>query len=241
MNRIVLMVLRNIVKVPGLYAKLCRYAKDPDKYPEQERWDHISHILQLAVKSGNLDLQVTGVDNIPAPGSGFMMYANHQGLFDVVAIASTCPTPLGAVLKKELQGIPFIQQVIDCTKSFPMDRDDVRQSLTVIQNVTEEVKNGRNYIIFPEGTRSKNGNQMGEFHGGSFRCAIKAKCPIIPVVLIDSFKVLDQKGSAPLQVQLHYLKPIPYEEFAGLKATEVAAMVKARIEETIRTQKPDLF
>ena len=240
MNRIVLMVLRNLFKVPGLYAKLCRYAKNVDQYPEQERWDHISHILQLAVKSGNLDLTVTGVEHIPAPGNGFMMYANHQGLFDVVAIAATCPTPLGAVLKKELQGIPFIQQVIDCTKSYPMDREDVRQSLTVIQSVTEEVKNGRNYIIFPEGTRSKNGNQMGEFHGGSFRCAIKAKCPIIPVVLIDSYKVLDQKGSAPLSVQLHYLKPIPYEEFAGMKATEVAAMVKARIDEAIRAHTADL-
>ena len=240
MNRIVLMVLRNLFKVPGLYAKLCHYAKNVDQYPEQERWDHISHILQLAVKSGNLDLTVTGVEHIPAPGNGFMMYANHQGLFDVVAIAATCPTPLGAVLKKELQGIPFIQQVIDCTKSYPMDREDVRQSLTVIQNVTEEVKNGRNYIIFPEGTRSKNGNQMGEFHGGSFRCAIKAKCPIIPVALIDSYKVLDQKGSAPLSVQLHYLKPIPYEEFAGMKATEVAAMVKARIDEAIRVHTADL-
>ena len=240
MNRIVLMVLRNLFKVPGLYAKLCRYAKNVDQYPEQERWDHISHILQLAVKTGNLDLTVTGVENIPAPGSGFMMYANHQGLFDVVAIAATCPTPLGAVLKKELQGIPFIQQVIDCTKSYPMDREDVRQSLTVIQSVTEEVKNGRNYIIFPEGTRSKNGNQMGEFHGGSFRCAIKAKCPIIPVVLIDSYKVLDQKGSAPLSVQLHYLKPIPYEEFAGMKATEVAAMVKERIAAAIRAHTADL-
>ena len=228
------MVLRNIVKAPGLYTKLCRYAKNPDQYPEQERWDHISHILQLAVKSGNLDLAVTGVENIPAPGSGFMMYGNHQGLFDVVAIAATCPTPLGAVMKKELQGIPFVQQVIDCTKSYPMDRGDVRQSLTVIQNVTEEVKNGRNYLIFPEGTRSKNGNQMGDFHGGSFRCAIKAKCPIIPVALIDSFKVLDQKGSDHLRVQLHYLKPIPYEEFAGMKATEVAALVKGRIEEAIR-------
>ena len=240
MNRIVLMVLRYLFKVPGLYAKLCRYAKNVDQYPEQERWDHISHILQLAVKSGNLDLTVTGVEHIPAPGNGFMMYANHQGLFDVVAIAATCPTPLGAVLKKELQGIPFIQQVIDCTKSYPMDREDVRQSLTVIQNVTEEVKNGRNYIIFPEGTRSKNGNQMGEFHGGSFRCAIKAKCPIIPMALIDSYKVLDQKGSAPLSVQLHYLKPIPYEEFAGMKATEVAAMVKARIDEAIRAHTADL-
>jgi len=144
------------------------------------------------------------------------------------------------VLKKELQDIPFIKQVLSCTKSFPMDRADVRQSLTVIQNVTEEVKNGRNYIIFPEGTRSKNGNQMGEFHGGSFRCAIKAKCPIVPVVLIDSYKVFDQKGSAPLSVQLHYLPPIPYEEFAGLKATEVAAMVKERITQTIRTHTGDL-
>ena len=234
MNRILLMVLRNFFKVPGLWAKLCRYAKNPDAYPEQERWDHISHILQLGVKSGNVNLVVTGVENIPASG-GFMMYSNHQGMFDVVAIASTCPAPLGAVLKKELKGIPFVEQVVQCTKSFFMDREDVRQSLTVIQNVTEEVKNGRNYIIFPEGTRSRNGNTMGEFHGGSFRCALKAKCPIVPIALIDCFKVLDQKGSKQLTVQLHYLPAIAYEEFASMKATEVAAMVKMRIEETIRT------
>ena len=233
MNRIALMVLRNVLKVPGLYANLCRYAKNTDKYPEQERWDHIRHILQLGVESGNLDLQVTGVENIPAPGTGFMLYANHQGMFDAVAVVTSCPTPLGAVVKKELQGIPFVQQVIDCTKSFPMDREDVRQSLTVIQNVTEEVKQGRNYLIFPEGTRSKLGNQMLDFHGGSFRCATKSKCTILPVALIDCFKVLDQKGSAPVTVQLHYLKPIPYEEYAGLKPAEVAALVKQRIQDKI--------
>lgn len=240
MKRILLMVLRNIFRVPFLFWKLCRYAKNPDAYPEQERWNHISHILRLAVKTGNVDLEVTGIENIPSPGTGFMMYGNHQGMFDVVAIAATCPTPLGAVLKKELKDVPFIKQIISCTKSFPMDRDDVRQSLTVIQNVTEEVKNGRNYIIFPEGTRSKNGNRMGEFHGGSFRCALKAKCPIIPIALVDCFKVLDQKGIAPLSVQLHYLPAIPYEEFAHLKATEVAALVKERIEEAIRTHTADL-
>ena len=235
MNRILLMVLRNLTAVPGLYAKLCRYAKHADDYPEQERWDHIGKIFRLAVDSGNIDLVVTGTENIPAPGTGFMVYGNHQGMFDVVALAATCPTPLGGVLKKELAGVPFVQQIIDCTKSYPMDREDVRQSLTVIQNVTEEVKNGRNYLIFPEGTRSKNGNTMGAFHGGSFRCALKAKCPILPVAFIDSFKVLDQKGSKPVTVQLHYLPLIPYEEIAQLKATEVAALVKARIEEAIRT------
>ena len=232
MNRIVTMVLKNLWHVPGAWFKLCNYAKHTDTYPEAEKWGHIQHILRLAIKGGNIDLKITGLENIPAE-NGFMMYANHQGMFDVLAIAATCENPMGAVLKKELYDIPFLHQIAVCTKSFAMDREDVRQSLTVIQNVTEEVKNGRNYLIFPEGTRSKQGNQMLEFHGGSFRCATKSKCPIVPIALVDSYKVLDQKGSAPVTVQLHYLKPIPYEEYAGMKPAEVAALVKQRIQEKI--------
>lgn len=232
MNRIVTMVLKNIWHIPGAWFKLCKYAKHTEEYPEVEKWRHIQYILNLAIKGGNVDLQVTGLENIPEDG-GFMMYANHQGMFDVLAIAATCDAPLGAVLKKELYDVPFLHQIALCTKSFAMDREDVRQSLTVIQNVTEEVKQGRNYLIFPEGTRSKLGNQMLEFHGGSFRCATKSKCTILPVALIDCFKVLDQKGSAPVAVQLHYLKPIPWEEYEGMKPAEVAALVKQRIQEKI--------
>ena len=234
MNRLVMMVLKNFWRVPGAWIKLCRYANNTDKYPEQEKWDHIQYILNLGVTGGNVDLQVHGLENIPAPGTGgFIMYSNHQGLFDVVAIAATCKTPLGAVMKKELTDVPLLKQIRLCTKSFTMDREDVRQSLEVIRAVTEEVKNGRNYLIFPEGTRSRNGNVMGEFHGGSFRCALKAKCPIIPIAFVDSFKVLDQKGSQPVTVQLHYLKPIVYEEYKDLKTVEIAALVKARIQEVI--------
>ena len=232
MNRIATMVLKNLHIAPGAFIKLCRYAAYPEKYEELEMWSHIHYIMDRAVKGGNVDLKVTGLENLPEQ-DGFMLYGNHQGMFDVVAIAATWERPLAAVLKKELGEVPLLKQIRLCTKSFCMDREDVRQSLEVIQNVTKEVQKGRNYLIFPEGTRSKNGNVMGEFHGGSFRCAVKAKCPIVPVAVIDSFKVLDQKGSAPVSVQLHYLKPIAYEEFAGLKATEVAALVKQRIQEAI--------
>ena len=232
MNRLVMMVLKNLWHVPAAWVKLCRYAKHADKYSELERWQHIQYILKLAIKGGNIDLKLTGLENIPKD-QPFMMYANHQGLFDVVAIAATCDTPLGAVLKKELYDVPFLHQIALCTESYAMDREDVRQSLTVIQNVTEQVKNGRNYLIFPEGTRSRLGNQMQEFHGGSFRCATKSKCLILPVALVDSFKVLDQKGSNTVTVQLHYLEPIPYEEYAGMKPAEVAALVKQRIQAKI--------
>ena len=104
MNRIALMVLKNIFRVPGLYIKLCRYAKNPDKYPEQEKWDHVHRIMSLAAASGNINLQITGLENIPQE-PGFMLYGNHQGMFDVVAIDASCKKPLGIVYKKELKNV----------------------------------------------------------------------------------------------------------------------------------------
>lgn len=232
MNRIARMVLLNIFRVPGLFSRLWHYAKHTDEYPEQEKWNLIHKILGYAVKAGNVDLQVFGKENLPEQ-DGFVLYANHQGMFDVVALAADWERPLAAVLKKELADVPLLKQIRQCTYSFAMDREDVRQSLTVIKGVTEEVLKGRNYLIFPEGTRSRNGNVMGEFHGGSFRAAMKAQCPIVPVCFIDSFKVLDQKGSKRVSVQMHYLKPIAYEEYKDLKTVDVAELVKSRIQEVL--------
>jgi len=233
MNRLAMMVLRNIFRVPGAWIKLCHYAKHTEEYPEIEKYKHIQHIMKLAVKAGNVDLQVYGQEHIPAD-NGFIMYGNHQGLFDVVALVATYDGPLAAVFKKELSNVPLLKQIIACTKSFAMDREDVKQSLTVIQAVTKEVLAGRNYLIFPEGTRSKNGNQMRQFHGGSFRCAMKAKCPIVPIAFIDSFEVLDQKGSRPLSMQIHYLEPILYEEYKDMKTVELASLVQNRIAAVIK-------
>ena len=232
MNRFLLVGLKNLWYFPGAYIKLCRYAKHPGRYPEIDRWQHIQMMMRWVIDDGNIDLQVTGTENIPQKGS-FMLYANHQGMFDVIALAATCNRPLGTVYKQELKNKPILKQILQSTYSFHMDREDVRQSLTVIQNVVKEIQSGRNYLIFPEGTRSKHSNTMGAFHGGSFRAASKAKCPIIPVAFIDSFKVLDQKGCAPVSVQLHYLRPILYEEYAHLKTPELAALVKSRIAEAI--------
>lgn len=233
MNRLVMVVLKNIKIVPAAWIKLCRYAKHTDDYSYEEKYKHIRYILRHVCKSGNIDLKVTGLENIPKE-DGFLLCGNHQGIFDIVAIVETFDRPIAAVLKKELNEIPFLKQVVTCTHSYPMDREDIRQSMKVIQSVTKDLMNGRNIVLFPEGTRSKKGNEMGEFHAGSFKCVTKSKVPIVPMAFIDSFKVLDQDGTAPLQVQLHYLEPIYYEEYKDMKTNEIAALVKSRIAEAIQ-------
>lgn len=233
MKRILLMVLRNLLLVPYGWIKLCWYASHVDRYTEEQRYKLLKYIDNRANKGGNLIVDAHGVENIPDE-SGFIFYPNHQGLYDVLAILQACPIPFSVVAKKEVANVPFLKQVFACMNAFIIDREDIRQSMEVILNVTKEVKAGRNYLIFAEGTRSRQGNHPIEFKGGSFKAAMKARCPIVPVALIDSFKSFDTGSIAPLKVQVHFLKPMPYEEYQNMKSTEIAAEVKRRIEETIR-------
>lgn len=232
MKRIVMMVLRNILLVPFMWCKLCYYASHVDKYPENKRYNMLKFIVKRANKGGNVTIKTYGKDNIPKE-DGFMFFPNHQGLYDVLAIVDACPTPFSVVAKKEVADVPFLKQTFACMKAYMIDRDDIRQSLQVINSVTDEVVGGRNYLIFAEGTRSKKGNEVQEMKGGSFKSATRAKCPIVPVALIDSFKPFDTKSLSKVTVQVHFLKPLYYEEYKDMKTTEIAKEVKRRIEKTI--------
>ena len=74
---------------------------------------------------------------------------------------------------------------------------------------------------------------MGTFKGGSFKCATKARCPIVPVALIDSFKPFDTNTIRPVTVQVHFMKPLEYEEYKNMKTTEIAETVQKRIQNKI--------
>lgn len=232
MKRIIMMVLRNILLVPYMWIKLCYHASHVEKYTEKEHWKMLKFIVSRANKGGNVTIDAHGVENVPKE-DGFIFYPNHQGLYDALAIMDVCPTTFSVVAKKEVENIQFLKQVFACVKAFMMDRSDIRQSMEVIANVTKEVKKGRNYIIFAEGTRSKEGNHIGEFKGGSFKAAVKSKCPIVPIALIDSFKPFDTNTISKVTVQVHFLEPLYYEDYKDMKTQEIAAVVHDRIQETI--------
>lgn len=233
MKRIIMMVFRNLFLVPYMWIRLCYHASHVDKYKEEQHYELLKYITHRANKGGNVTIDAYGVENIPDE-NGFMFFPNHQGLYDVLAILDVCPKPFSVVAKKEIANIQFLKQVFACMKAYMIDRDDIKQSLQVIINVTNEVKKGRNYLIFPEGTRSKNGNELLEFKGGSNKAATKAKCPIVPVALIDSFKPFDTNTTSQVTVQVHFLKPLYYEDYKDMNTKEIAALVRERIQSTIR-------
>ena len=215
-----------------MWIKLCYHASHVDKYTEEEHYKMLRYITYRANKGGNVIIDVHGQENIPKE-NGFMFFPNHQGMYDVLAIIDACPKPFSVVAKKEVANVPFLKQVFACMKAYMLDREDVRQAMEVIVNVTKEVKKGRNYLIFAEGTRSKKGNQIQDFKGGSFKSATKARCPIVPVALIDSFKPFDTNSITPVTVQVHFLEPLLYEEYKDMKTNEIAETVKERIQNKI--------
>ena len=227
-----MMVLRNLYMVPYGWIRLCYRAAHVDKYTEEDMYAFLRWIDLHANRGGRVHIDVHGRENIP-DRDGFMFFPNHQGLYDVLAIIEASPRPFSVVAKKEIAKIPFLKQIFACMKAFMLDREDVRQAMQVIINVTKEVQKGRNYLIFAEGTRSKNGNRVGSFKGGSFNAATKARCPIVPVALIDSFKPFDTNTIRPVTVQVHFLKPLEYEEYKDMKTTEIAALVEKRIQSVI--------
>ena len=227
-----MMVLRNLYMVPYGWVRLCYRAAHVDKYSEEDMYAFLRWIDLHANRGGRVHIDAYGRENIPDK-DGFMFFPNHQGLYDVLAIIEASPRPFSVVAKKEIAKIPFLKQIFACMKAFMLDREDVCQAMQVIINVTKEVQKGRNYLIFAEGTRSKKGNHVGSFKGGSFKAATKARCPIVPVALVDSFKPFDTNTIKPVTVQVHFLKPLTYEEYKDMKTTEIAALVEERIQRVI--------
>lgn len=234
MYRIILMVVRLWYKVPYYMFGIWWCGKSR-KISEEKAYHFVKKATKAANKAGRVTIESYGIENIPTE-KGFIFFPNHQGLFDVLVFLESCPVPFTVVFKKEVANIILLKQVFAALGAYAIDREDIRQSMQVIKQMSEEVQKGRNFLIFAEGTRSRQGNRLLEFKGGSFKSAVKAKCPIVPCALIDSYKPFDEKSIKPVTVKLIYLPPIYYEEYASMKTPEIARMVKERIEKAIAEQ-----
>ena len=216
MKRLILIVLRFFFELPVLIFQLKHIKKHMDTIPFEERIDWTRRLLKKATKRARVNLTITGTEYLPETG-GFFVAPNHQGLFDILALFDSIERPFKIVFKKELLDVIFLRDVAEFMEYPAIDRTNLRASMKLMRQVKKEMSEGIPYVIFPEGTRSKKGNELLEFKGGS-------------CVMHNCFKVLDSNSIKRVDCGIHYLSPIPYEEYKDMNSVEVANLVQSRIQ-----------
>jgi 1-acyl-sn-glycerol-3-phosphate acyltransferase len=149
--------------------------------------------------------KITGRENVPLSG-GAIIAPNHISWFDPPAAGSALKRPLYFMAKKELFDIPVFGRGIKQTNAFPVKRGS--QDMTAMRNAFSLLESGRLLLMFPEGTRSKDGN-LGKARAGAGMVACNAKVPLIPVKIENTDKMLKFK-----KIKITFGAPIyPPENF----------------------------
>lgn len=223
-------ILMNLARLPKLLETMHRIADRPDQYTEQDAYDYVRYIVGLMQKNGHIKTECYGRENLPADG-GYILYPNHQGKYDAYSIVAVHENPLSVVMDREMSYFLLVDEIIEILRGKRMDIHDARQALKIISQVAEEVAAGRRYIIFPEGGYSDDKhNRLWDFKPGCFKAAVKAGVPIVPVALVDSYKLYNSRQITPVKTQVHFLEPIWYEEYKNMNTAQIGETVKKQIQ-----------
>lgn len=219
------------------YVFKIRYVmKHPDGYNENDRYGIARNMVRSMMRNARVTTKCFGLENLPKDG-GYIMYPNHQGKFDALGIIHVHDEPCSIVMDLKRSQMVLTNEFIDVLDGIRMDKENLREQLKSIRKMAEEVKSGRKFILFPEGGYKQNGNRLQDFLPGAFKAALWSKRPIVPVALVDSYKVFEAKGFGRVTTQIHFLKPMYYDEYKNLNTREIAERVKERIRECMENAK----
>lgn len=227
-----------VISLPFVMYYICkaRYIERHDEsFSEERRYRMARRCIAIMMRNGRIRTESTGQEYLPEEG-GYVMYSNHQGKYDTLGIMISHPKPCTIVMDADRSTLPITNSFIDLVQGQRLDKTDMKSQLKTILEIAEEVKNGRRYIIFPEGGYDHNMNNLQDFLPGSFKCATKSKAPIVPVAIIDSYKPFGVNSLRKVKTQVHFLEPIFFEEYARLNTREIAELVRSRIEEKMDMQ-----
>jgi len=151
------------------------------------------------------------------------MVCNHQSMLDIPIIYRIF-LHFKWIAKASLFKVPVIGWNLWLNRSIRIERNNTKSQRKMLRQCIENIKRGSSVMIFPEGTRSRNG-ELRAFKEGAFFIALKQKTDIVPMVLDNSYKALPEKGIIPKRkqdVSLNILPPVPYETFKDMSIRQLS-------------------
>jgi 1-acyl-sn-glycerol-3-phosphate acyltransferase len=165
---------------------------------------------RMALWLAGVRLDVSGLERIPAHQTVVFM-ANHQGNCDPPALLAALPT-IAIMVKKEFFRIPILNRAMLSRGFIPVDRGNREAAIAAVEQATRSLQAGHTFLVFPEGTRSRDG-RLQPLKKGVFIMATKAGAPIIPISISGSSKIMRKGEFAmhPGRVRISVHDAIPTE------------------------------
>ncbi len=186
--------------------------------------------LRLTALAAGLKIDVSGLEHIDKKGV-YIFMSNHLSFIDGPLLFLLIPRRLGVILKKQLFRIPVIGQGMSYLGFVPVNRKGVKQGRQAINRAGDLMRRKRySFLIFPEGTRSRDG-RLQPFKRGGFFLAAEAGVPIIPLSVEGTFALMPRGSffvrSGRIHVRFHPALPLGRPDHQGL--AEVMEKTRAAI------------
>jgi 1-acyl-sn-glycerol-3-phosphate acyltransferase len=178
-------------------------------------------------------VSVEGMDHID-PGAAYVYMANHQSMFDILALLGHLPVQFRWVAKKELFQIPIFGYSMARVGYISIDRSNRQSAIQSLREAAQKIAQGVSVVVFPEGTRSSDG-QIKPFKKGGFYLATDSGRPVVPVVIWGTRQVMP-KGKLrirPGPIVLSINRPIetvPYKNNKGALIEAVGSAMRRDLE-----------
>lgn len=176
--------------------------------------------------AARIKVEVNGLEMVPTEGPVIYM-GNHQGNFDILALTRAIPRLFSWVAKEELFRVPVFGAAMRRAGYIPLDRSDGRKALKSMNQAAQRIASGASVVIFPEGTRTKDGALL-PFKRGAFMLAARAGVPIVPFT-INGSRAINPRNRIELRpgtIRVSFGAPI---EVAGVAEAELLERVRAAI------------
>lgn len=188
-----------------------RLKKLKEPFRTQEASKRAREWAKRLLKLAGCHLHVEGHEQIPTD-QAVLFVSNHQGAFDIPILLSAIERPVGFIAKEELEALPFVGKWMHLMQCVFIKRGNPREAIKAITEGIKKLKSGHAMILFPEGTRSKDGLLL-PFKPGSLKLATKSEVMVIPVVIKGSIDLM-KKDSLWIQaghVTVTFLEGIPFD------------------------------
>jgi len=173
---------------------------------------------------------IEGTERIQNPP--YILMCNHQSALDIFSLLSSLPLSFKWIAKRELFFIPFFGWAIKRAGYISLDRKNPREALKAIEEAARKIREGLNIIIFPEGTRSRDGKLL-PFKKGGFSLAVRSGVPLVPVGIQGTHRLQPKGSFIPKNKGIVYIRigePIMIEERNRSATGRIMEETRRRIE-----------